>query len=240
VSERALAAFRDRLREPLSFTLNYLDAITGVPRERWFRIADRPARVWIVALFSDEPGDMLLDLLEDEDADWLWEGVQDPGDPLDERTLWRIGVSVLGRACDRPWWEASRLLSIYAQHWKAFDGLAADRGQNDPLDWPVARLCNWVEHRMLSGQQKESERNALSARLAAPPPMLDDEEEMPGWSRAGRPFISRETGNRGRRNLAGQGVDRGHRRRLRGRFGHGERRHPHAQADRGAVRPALR
>lgn len=170
MSDRALVEFRDRLRTRPGFRLRYTDPDTGTERVRDFVLTESPAGVWAAALFSDEPADLLLDLLDVEDARWVWELVADPEEGLDESGCNRIGRAMLARVADRPWWEASRLISSYVHDRWTFDGLAADRGMPDPLTWTLSRLCNWVEFRLLSGQAKESDRNALEARIKAPPP----------------------------------------------------------------------
>jgi hypothetical protein len=182
VSQRALVEFRDRLRSKRGFRLRYLDPGSDEERTRDFELVEQPAGVWMGALFSDEAGDLLLDMLGEDDAAWLWELVEDPDEDLDESGLHRIGRQMLTRVADRPWWEAARLLATFVQERHTFDGLAADRGMPDPLTWPLPRLCNWVEYRLLSGQAKEADRNALEARLKAPPMDEDMLGEDPAWS----------------------------------------------------------
>jgi hypothetical protein len=188
VSERALVEFRDRLRTKPGFRLRYTDPDTDVEKVREFELAERPAAVWMAALFSDEAADLLLDVLELDDARWIWELVEDPDESLDESGCHRIGRQLLAQAADRPWYEASRLLAAYVQDRHTFDGLATDRGMPDPLTWPVARLCNWVEFRLMTSQKKEADRHALEARLKAPPMNEDvleddwtDEEMAADW-----------------------------------------------------------
>jgi hypothetical protein len=188
VAERDLVELRDRLRDRPGFRLTYTDPDSDRQLTREFTVPPRPARVWFLALFSDELADMLLEPLEPDDAAFLWELIEDPDESMDETAAHRLGRKVLTRVADRPWWEASRLLSAYAQERHTFDGLAADRGMGDPLDWPVDRLCSWIEFRLLSGQHKDADRNALEARIKAPPmdedivrDEWDDEEAAADW-----------------------------------------------------------
>jgi hypothetical protein len=169
VSAAQLVAFRDRLRRPLTFRLSYPDPITGAECTREFPVLNRPARVWLLAVLSEEDADLPLDLLSEDDAGWLWEAVADPDDDIDVTLLRRIGRRVLAEACGRPWWEAERLLTQVALNHATFDGMAADRGLPPPLDWDVERLCNWVEHRLLSAQVKKGDREAVEAKLRTPP-----------------------------------------------------------------------
>jgi hypothetical protein len=179
VSDRALVEFRDRLRTRPGFRLHYTDPDTEGVRVRDFQIADQCAGVWIGALFSDEAADLLLDVLAEDDARWVWELVTDPDESLDESGCHRIGRALLTRVAGRPWWEAARLLSTYVHERHTFDGLATDRGIPDPVSWPVARLCDWVEYRLLSGQAKDVDRRALQAQIQAPP--MDEEVVSGEW-----------------------------------------------------------
>jgi hypothetical protein len=158
VSDRALVEFRDRLRTRPGFRLHYTDPDTEGVRVRDFEIAEHPAGVWIGALFSDEAADLLLDVLAEDDARWVWELVTDPEESLDESGCHRIGRALLTRVAGRPWWEATRLLSTYVHERHTFD---------------------WVEYRLLSGQAKDVDRRALQAQIQAPP--LDEEVVSGEW-----------------------------------------------------------
>jgi hypothetical protein len=182
VSERRLVEFRDRLRDPLSFRLTYLEE-DGSEQTREFVVPSRPARVWLGALLSDEPGDILLEVLAEEDADWLWGLVEDPDDELTEQTCRRIGLQLFARLTGRAWYASFRLLSAFVEDWHAFDGLASDRGLGDPMEWPVERLCNWIEFRLRSGCQSSMELHTLEAQLEAPPLSGEDGiDSLPEWS----------------------------------------------------------
>jgi hypothetical protein len=189
VGQRELADFCARLRARPVFTVHYRE-VDDTPAVREFTVAEHPARVWLLGVFSDEPADVLLDVLTDDEASFLWELAADPDEELDERELQRIGLSMLAAAADRPWWETTRLLSTFVHDRHTFDGLATDRGMPDPLGWPLPRLCNWIEYRLLSSQGKDSDRHALTARLQAPPadtglagvdPSLSDEQMAADW-----------------------------------------------------------
>jgi hypothetical protein len=166
VSQRQLAAWRDWLRDPLAFELD----------GRRFELKQCPARVWLAGLFSDEPADLLLDVLDEKDASWLWEEVVEIESPITAQLLLRIGLRMLGKAAHRPWYEAVRLCSQYAHEYHVWEGVAADRGLGDPLEWPVHRLCDWVYLRIVSNL-KEAERLSFEAQLQAPPDVAGDEEE---------------------------------------------------------------
>lgn len=182
MSDRALVEFRDRLRTRPGFRLRYTDPADDTERVRHFEVPDAVAGVWLGALFSDEPADLLLDVLGEDDARWVWELVTDPDESLDEAECHRIGRALLARVADRPWWEATRLASTYVHDRHIYDGLATDRGMPDPLSWPLARLCNWVEYRLLSSAGKDADRHALQARIQAPPMDEDLLGDDAGWS----------------------------------------------------------
>lgn len=171
----ALDAWCARRRGPLSFVLD----------GQTYRIAPQPARAWMLALFSGDPEDLLLDLLTEEEADELWEDASDPEHPLTVGMLARIGQSMLTRAAGRPWWQASMLLATYAVDWETYIAVARDRGLGDPEEWPVAELCAWVYLRMTQ-YAKDEDKLRIDTDLATPPWVLDDPEdtvdpEDSGW-----------------------------------------------------------
>jgi hypothetical protein len=173
-----LAAWRDRRRDPLTFTL---DGVSYV-------VPDHPARVWVLAVLSDEPADLLLDVLHPEDADRLWEDATDPDSDVTPELLARIGQALLGRVAGRPWWAASQLVATLVEGWDSFVAVARDRGLGDPLGWPLDELCAWVYLR-LTQHAKPEERARIDADLARPPAVLDDtadaDEAPAGWDEAG-------------------------------------------------------
>lgn len=175
MSEARLAAWRDRRREPLGFTLQLTDPDTGRPVERAYELPDHPARVWVLAYLSDDPADLLLDLLEEEDAEELWDETTDPDSDVDSELLHAIGRALLGRATGRSWWAAGRLIATLVADWATFDALATDRNLGDPLDWPIERVCNWVYLR-ITQHKEEDEVARIDATLTVPPDGLDPEE----------------------------------------------------------------
>jgi hypothetical protein len=162
----ALDAWCARRRGPLSFVLD----------GQAYSIAPQPARVWMLALFSGDPEDLLLDLQDEEEADELWEDAIDPEHPLTVAMLVRIGQSMLTRAAGRPWWQASMLLATYAVDWETYIAVARDRGIGDPEEWPVGELCAWVYLRM-TRYAKEEDKVRIDADLATPPEALDIDGE---------------------------------------------------------------
>jgi hypothetical protein len=174
VSTRAaLDAWCARRRGPLSFVLD----------GQTYSVPPRPARVWMLALFAGDPEDLLLDLLEPEDAEDLWEAAVDEEDPLTLTMLAHIGQSMLTRAAGRPWWQASMLLATLAVNWETYIAVARDRGIGDPTDWPVDELCAWVYLRMTQ-YAKEEDKLRIDADLDTPPEFFDEEDVDPedsGW-----------------------------------------------------------
>lgn len=194
MSEQRLAAWRDRRRAPLAFRLTYPDPATGRPTAHDYQLPGKPARAWVMAFLSDDPADLCLDLLEDADADALWEEVRDPDSGVTVDLLHRIGRSLLAAATDRPWWVATRILATLVHDWPTFDALAADAGLGDPLDWTIERLCNWTLHKLTSNQDAE-ERERILEELTTPPPGLlgtEDEQLIPDTDEAG--WVSMMTG----------------------------------------------
>jgi hypothetical protein len=175
VSVQRLTAWAARRRTPLTFRLETTDPDTGRGVQREYVVPAHPARVWVFALLSDEPADLLLDALDPAEADRLWEDAADPDEDLTAELLGQIGRALLGRAADRPWWQVASLVREMVEAWPALDGLAADRNLGDPLDWPIERLCNWVYLR-LTKNANEDERNRIDAALATPPDGLPAEE----------------------------------------------------------------
>jgi hypothetical protein len=172
----ALDAWCKRRRGPLSFVL---DGQTYV-------LPEKPARVWMLALFDGEPEDLLLDVLEPGDAEDLWEAALDEDDPLTTYMLARIGQTMLTKAAGRPWWQASMLLGNAMLNWDSYIAVARDRNLGDPSDWPVDELCAWVYLRMTQYAKKE-DRERIDADLATPPMALDSDEELAdpedsGWA----------------------------------------------------------
>jgi hypothetical protein len=178
VNTAAFAAWAARRRDPLTFRLETTDPDTGREVLREYRVPEHPARVWVFALLSDEPADLLLDTIDPDEADALWEDAIDPDLDLSPELLTRIGRAVLGRAADRPWWQVAALVRELVAHWPALDGLAADRNLGDPLDWSIERLCNWVYLRLTKNADEE-ERTRIDAALNTPPGGLDPEEVEP-------------------------------------------------------------
>lgn len=156
-------AWRDRRRSPLTVTLD----------GRTIDVGEHPARVWVLAVLSEEPADWLLDALDADTAAELWEDATDPDHPLTAELLHDIGRAVVARVAGRPWWQVTHLVASLVEGWESFDGLAADRGLGDPLDWPLERLCNWVYFRM-TRHADEEERSRIDAALAAPEPGVTD------------------------------------------------------------------
>lgn len=175
MTEPRLAAWRDRRRDPLTFRLTFPDPDTGRPVRHDYEVPEHPARVWVLAYLSDDPADLLLDVLEEEDADELWEEVRDPDSDVDVDLLRRIGKVLLGKVAGRPYWQAGRLIVQLVSDWSTFDGLAADRDLGDPLSWPLERVCNWVYLRITLGKEAD-EVARIDADLATPPDDVDPEE----------------------------------------------------------------
>lgn len=177
-SRARIDAWRDRRTTPLSFTLD---------GER-YEVPRHPAEVWVLAVLSDEETDLLLDVLDDDDADYLWEGAHDPEDDLTLPMLRRIGEALLTQASGRPWYEASRLIATYADQWDTFIAVARDRGLGDPLSWPIDELCAWIYLRLTQHAKKEDVAR-LDATLATPPASVDpdgDDDAAPeGWDETG-------------------------------------------------------
>lgn len=170
-----LDAWRDRRTTPLAFTLD------GVRYE----VPEHPARVWVLALLSDEPSDLLLDLLPEDLAQELWDEATDPDSDLDPGLLYRIGKGLLTVAAGRPWWQATQLLTTMVADWDSYIALARDRGLGDPLDWPVDELCAWGYLRMIRHASKE-DRARIDAALARPPADVTDDDvdtdgDVDGW-----------------------------------------------------------
>jgi hypothetical protein len=134
---------------------------------RRYVVPDRPARVWVLAVLSDDPADWLLNALEDEVAEELWECAVDPDHPITPDLLHDIGRSVVERVAERPWWQVTRLVASLTEQWPILDGLAADRGLGDPLDWPLSRLLSWVYIRLTDGADA-TERAKIDRSLDAP------------------------------------------------------------------------
>jgi len=174
VSAAQRAAWRDRRLTPLGFVLD----------GREYLVPDPPARVWVLAVLSPEPADLLLDLLPEDVAAELWEDVQDPECDTTPDLLYRIGQTLLGAAAGRPWWQATQLVAQLVEDWVYLDGRAADRALGDPLDWSVERLCNWVYLRLVEHADAAT-RARIDAQLAAPPVAAlttAGEDEVPeGW-----------------------------------------------------------
>ena len=171
MSRERLVEWRDRRAgQPLTFTL---DGAT-------YLVPQRPARTWVLALLSDDPTDLLLDLLDPDDADQLWADTIDPGCDLTTDLLHTIGRELLGRAAGRPWWQVTRLVAELVGRWAEWDAHCTDRGLGDPLDWPLERLCNWAYARAVAGMTPE-QRRQLEAELAAP---LGEPEDTGGDAEA--------------------------------------------------------
>lgn len=174
-----LDAWRDRRRGPLTFRLDGVD----------YEVPEHPARVWVLAVLSDEPVDLLLDLLADDVADEMWEDALDPDAALDTDLLVQIGRSLLARVTGRPWWQAMYLIATLVEGWDTFIAVARDRGLGDPLDWPVDELVAWVYLRLTQHATPEAKAR-LDAELDTPPAAVlegdDDGEgglvgEEDGW-----------------------------------------------------------
>lgn len=177
ITGQGLADWRDaRRQEPLQFSLDGDD----------HDVPDHPARVWVLALLSDEPHDLLLDVVDPELAKDLWDDVCDPDTDLTSELLQEIGRALLGAAAGRPWWQVSRLVSTLAGDWPRLHGRATDQGLGDPLDWPVARLCDWVYFRLVDGRT-DKQRQEIDQDLATQPADTVDEtsedtaDEASGW-----------------------------------------------------------
>lgn len=175
MSDRArLTAWRDRRLGPLTFTLD------GV----LYEVPEHPARVWVMAILSDEPADLLLDLLPGDVAGELWEDAIDSEQDLDAALLERIGQSLLTRAAGRPWWQAQMLVATLVVDWSSYVAVARDRNLGDLLEWPIEDLCAWIYLRLTQYAKKE-ERARIDAALAHPPAGAlvseDDEAEPAGW-----------------------------------------------------------
>jgi len=159
VSARSrLDAWRDRRLDPLAFRID----------GRLFEVAEHPARVWVLAILSDEPADLLLEVLPDDVAEELWDTALDPDEDLDPALLHRIGQGLLAQAAGRPWWQATMLVATMVDGWDTFIAVARDRGLGDPLDWPLDELCAWVYLRLTQHAKKEDVAR-LDAELASPP-----------------------------------------------------------------------
>jgi hypothetical protein len=180
-SRARLDAWRDRRTAPLEFRLD--GARYSVP--------EHPARVWVLAVLSDEPADLLLDVLPEPVAEALWDDATDPDSDVTPVLLHRIGQALLARVAGRPWWAATQLVAELVDQWDVFIAVARDRGLGDPLEWPLDELCAWVYLRITQGAKPE-ERARIDAALAAPPPDTGDgdgdgDEDAPpsGWDEAG-------------------------------------------------------
>lgn len=172
MSRARLEAWRDRRLHPLAFAL---DGVT-------YEVPEHPARVWILAVLSDESADLLLDALPDEVAEELWEDALDPDVDLTPELLTSIGRALLAKASGRPWWQAQKLLASLADEWDYFIGVARDRGLGDPLSWPVDELCAWIYYRLTVNAKKE-DKERLDAELRTPPLLtIGDDEEPDGWA----------------------------------------------------------
>lgn len=121
-------------REPLVFRLDGVE----------YSVPERTARTWVCGLLSDEPYDVLLDVLTDDDAADLFDDADDPDSPITTDLLTEVGRKLIGQVAGRPWWQVSTLTGVLVREWPTLDGRAADRGLGDPLDWPLERLCNWI------------------------------------------------------------------------------------------------
>jgi hypothetical protein len=151
-------AWRDRRTDPVvAFSLD----------GRRYVVPDRAARVWVLAVLSDDPADWLLNALEEEVAEELWECAVDPDHPITPELLHDIGRSVVERVAERPWWQVTRLVASLVEQWAVLDGLAADRGLGDPLDWSLSRLLSWVYIRLTDGADA-TERAKIDRSLDAP------------------------------------------------------------------------
>jgi hypothetical protein len=170
VSRERLDAWRDRRLHPLGFILDGVE----------YEIPEHPARVWVLALLSDEPADLLLDLLPDDVAEELWEDAIDLDVDLTQELLVSIGRAMLAKAAARPWWQAQMLLATLADDWDLFIGFARDRALGDPLTWPVDELCAWIYHRLVVNASKE-DRERLDAELRTPP-IAALEEDADDWA----------------------------------------------------------
>lgn len=174
-----LDAWRDRRLDPLTFTLD----------GRRYTVPEHPARVWMLAVLSDEPADLLLDVIDPADAERLWDDATDPDSDVTPALLHRIGTALLTKVAGRPWWQATQLLATLADEWPSFIAVARDRGLGDPLDWPVEDLCAWVYLRLTQHAKKE-DKARIDAALAHPPGDLLDDSADPdavpdGWDEAG-------------------------------------------------------
>lgn len=142
---------------PVTFTLDGVE----------YEVPDQPARVWVLGVLSDEPADLLLDVLPEAVAAELWDDAMDPDSGVTPELLAEMGRGVLGRVAGRPWWQATQLVGVLVGDWELWSGRAADRGLGDLLEWPLERLCNWLYTRMVDGRSAE-ERARVDASLAAP------------------------------------------------------------------------
>lgn len=177
MSRGRLDDWRDRRRDPLTFTLD---------GER-YTVPDHPARVWVLAILSEEPADCLLDALDEELAADLWEDACDPYEPVTPELLHRIGQALVSRVAGRTWSEVLYLVQVLVEQWVFFDGMAADRGLGDPLGWSLERLCNWVYLRLTrNADAKERARidqamTATASPAEPPTPSPTVPAEAAGW-----------------------------------------------------------
>lgn len=168
---RDLLQWREaRRKEPLTFTLDGQEITVG----------EHPARVWVLALLSDESVDLLLDVIDPDVAQDLWDDTMDPDCDITAELLDDIGRALLGKVAGRPWWEVSRLVATLVDRWTELNGRAADRGLGDPLDWPLDRLCDWTYARLIDGAT--GERRAAIDRELTDSPIVVDPEDDPGWA----------------------------------------------------------
>lgn len=140
-----------------------------------YEIPELPASEWIAAIASPLGGAIVPGLLDPRDQRLIWRDLATGRlHPDVINDAWR---AVVGVACGRPWWQASRLvLSATApDNWPVIHGKLVQRG----FDFERASIggfCNIVQVMALEACKDQSERAQFEFELTMAPPEVSAEE----------------------------------------------------------------
>jgi hypothetical protein len=163
-----------------------LDAPDG-EGEEIYQVPAAPARLWLDALSTGDPLDIVPGMVEAADREVFLDRLYNDADPLGMATQRVIATQILADVTGLPGWTVASLVGVAGHHWWVFDGWCAERGLA-PLELPFPRFLALVYTWLVSGVEKQADLDDLQRRLFDPPPgALDDVDPddpatlPPGW-----------------------------------------------------------
>lgn len=139
-----------------------------------FSVPAVPASTWILALTDDSDSGILPGMLSERDEDRFWRLLET--ERVATRDVVRAVKDLIGVVSGVKWWEALKLIYMAEHNDGEFYGRLLLRGVR-PEDMSLSAWCSAATALALEGQDDKT-RLQFTTRLKAPPPGIDNDEEV--------------------------------------------------------------